>query len=701
MSSVRDLIRQCISPFITGPEVDALLDTITDEALRQEEVSLTSYDQIFLSTASAQYLDKKASELGLIRPEDLGIDDLTFRNIAIDITATKQIPTLIHSVLETFYGVESVRTFAISKNAEPYQLEEGMQLLIRMDGKDIIYEVDAEDFPPASLSATTVASLAAALTKEIRRSGSQGFADIHVDPDTNIKYLRIVSGVRGPTGLIRIEGGELQRVVNFQNLIEYPATTPLTWTSWVINRKGSTVRFSWLGNADPHLEVVREGDKVLIYGDNFTGVGSYSTDLRGSFVVTKVQMGGVWSMMNPDSAAYFEIENPDVQMGPSENITVSQGTHEALRFYRAKTFRPYLRPRYALAWEPNGKELRIYLPAVTKVVRRGLEGAAHIRFGRSNNALLGNWGSATVDAERLVVINDYSFKFAQNGLDISGFGGQVSYGMTTVDIDYVKREDGFVTVVCKDPHGISTIASTVQSVFNSANSYYEGNIVEYNGFLYTALQDNPAPSVAPSSLSYWGKYNDDSNKSNQVVTLSNIPEVDDLETFNGPYTYDRSARYQLSGTSGELLQDVRAGNSYRTVSVSSTEGIPDDNGFIMMDLNSETEEGPIPIVGTLSNALLLSPAYKFKHTHTIGDNFIYLTNNRLDIGTKGEDFPFYATGTAAGRIYCQDLLNQVTALGIKLSIIIVYPDGTGYGYGEVKTDGSDYRNNDLVWIYGE
>jgi hypothetical protein len=698
MSDLKNLIRSCLSPFIDGPEINALLDTMTDEALREQKLSMSIYDQLFVSTASGKYLDRKAAELGLIRPEDVGLEDLTFRNIVIDITASKQVTTILNSVLETFYGPEAVRTWAQSQVAEPYQLSAGMTLEWSMDGIDFVYEVQTDDYPAGHLAQATADEVAAAITKYIRSQGSQGFASVYIDPDTNSKYVRITTGVKGPMGIIKISGGEAERVFNFQNLIEYPAALPMTWTAWIVTKRGSTLRFSWYGNADPHLESIKEGDIAMIYGSSFYGVGLAATDLRGSFPITKVQPGVTYNILTPETAAYFEIENPNVVIGNTESIVINQGTYDSLRYYRPVIFRPYLRPRYALAWEADNKSLKIYLPAVTRVVSRQLIGASHLHLGKSTLEFLGTWGSNSVDAERLIVINDYSFSFPQDSGDLLAFGGEITGG---IKIDYIRRENGRSVVVCKTPHGLTTIGSATYPAFSSANSYVTGDIVDYNGFLYQSIQNNPAVSQNPTNLSFWAKYTDDTKKSNDTVTITNVPEIADAGQFNGPYMYEPSAQYTIAKKSATLQQAIKPGDSYRILQVSSTDGIPDQAGYIMLDLNQDTEEAPIPYVGVLKNALILSPAYKFKNAHSIGDDVSYLSDNKMNLSTDGSDYPSYLTGVASARTYCQDIIDQVVALGIQLEIVIIYPDGTGYGYGLLPTDGSDYRSNDLIYIYGE
>ena len=51
-------LRQFISSFIDGPNVDALLASLADEAERMEQLSIAVNDSLTISTSSGIYLDK-------------------------------------------------------------------------------------------------------------------------------------------------------------------------------------------------------------------------------------------------------------------------------------------------------------------------------------------------------------------------------------------------------------------------------------------------------------------------------------------------------------------------------------------------------------------------------------------------------------------------------------------------------------------
>lgn len=705
MSAIADLIRQCVSPYVQGSEIDAILGAITDEMLQEQKVSLASYGQLFLSTASGKYLDKKTAEFNLIRPPEIGLDDYVFRKLGIQISNTSQILSLVGNVLETFYGTDTTRTWAESLNAEPYALTVGQQLIFSIDGKNLIYEVQAADFDAGTLGNVTAAALASAITRTIVQSGSSGFASSVFDQQTNANYLQITTGVIGPTGSLSITGGELQIVLDFPTITAYPATIPVTWTSWAITRSGNTVRFSWLGNADPHLEVVNQGDIALIYGANFIGVGALGTDLRGTFTITNVQTGGVFDPSNPDTAAFFEVENDNALIQNGEIISINQGVQNALRFYQPKLYRPYLRPRYALAWESNNKTLRIYLPAVTQVVKRDLVGSAHVHQGDSNLEMGGTYGSSSADEQRIQVLNDYAFRYPQTGFDLVTYSGLVTIGSDTFDIESIKRESDYVTVITTTPHGLVPITPSTEPAFSSANSYSAGDLVSYNGFLWEALIANPSPSTAPPSNSYWGEYLNPYAKTNTVVVVTGLTDPSDFSTkFPGPYSYDPTARYSLTSINGITQTQLDAGSSYRILNVSNTAGAPNQPGYILIDLGLATQEAPIPIVGVLNNAFILNPGYQFQYSHDVGSEYTYLSSNFAVIDPLGSDYAFYVTDTAQGRTYCEQLLTQITALGIQLELIIVYPDSEGWGYGNVPENpfdrpATEYRNNDVVFIY--
>ena len=750
MSSVRDLIRACISPFVQGDEVDALLDSMEAEGQRLEDFRVSVQDQMFLSTASKDWLRTRGGDIGFTEPDNLGLSDYVFRKLAIDTWNVKQVTSIIHEVLETFYGADAVRAYLQSKS-EPFQLTDGMRLLIETDDKTVIYQVAESDYPVGSLAAAKATDVAAAMTKSFRAQGLNMLADEYIDAETGEKSVRIFSGSLGPTGYVKISGGDMEIPLAFDTLIEnvMAPETVGTWTNWQVTRIGNNVRYTWGGNQDPGLSTLKSGDIALIYGDNFNDVGAAGTDLRGSWEIVEV---------NPDvmGSGYFEVFCPTPVIGSSETISINQGVYNALRFMRPKTMRPNFRKRYALAWEPTKELLKIYLPATTRVIERGLIGAAHMKYGISTKDLEGSFGSNSVDSARISVVNDYSLSWDNPGYDNWAFGGKISFenwsSATTyflgqivtysglqykslqnsnlnntpdmspswwIEVDtslsYIKREIGITTAVMNIPHGIRSLASSNVAAFNSSNSYVIGDIVEFSGFLYISIQDNPATSQPPTDLDFWAQYSDDSEKSNAQIVVSDIPEIaDESPAPAGSYVYDTDAGYTLTSQAATLGAIIQAGESYRDVSVTGMPSptFPDAQGYVILDLNRDTQE-VAPIIGATSNSVIFDPSYVFKYSHASGADVTYLSSNRYVSSPNGSDRGFYVTGTYEARKYCQDILNKIIALGIKLEIVILYPNDIGLG-GAGNDTRDEYQNtesnpqsqvvdefhSDVVWVYG-
>ena len=90
MSTVKgiDFLKQFLSPFLKGQNNDAIFGTFGDEDERLDDLSVAVTDQLTISTASEQYLDKRLADIGIVRPAELGMEDLAFRQMGIEINAT-------------------------------------------------------------------------------------------------------------------------------------------------------------------------------------------------------------------------------------------------------------------------------------------------------------------------------------------------------------------------------------------------------------------------------------------------------------------------------------------------------------------------------------------------------------------------------------------------------------------------------------
>lgn len=394
-----DLLRH-FSSFLEGPNFDALVSTLADESEKLENLSIAVTDQLTISTASGAYLDKKLSDVGITRPPELGMSDFSFREMGIAITARKQIPILIHKILETFYGTAAVRAYTTSTRAEPYNLDEGMELLLALED-DVQIEVafQASDF--IDINAATAAEVSAVITRVLRTRGYEGFAQAETDVTTNQTFIRVFGGASGPYSSIVILGGEAQTKFRFP-VIRPTEVTPAD-TSWQVTRTvGTTLRFRWNGNSKPALEQVKPGDRVMIYGTNFK-----TFELDGTFTITDVRP----AVTGPDlDAGWFEIDNPAFGglksttpgQPPAPNVPPDtffsfnpiQLSNDDLVFMLAKRSLPNSKSRYALAYETGGSNLKIYLPATTGVVSRTLPGGSYLHVGKDDATFNGSFGNA-------------------------------------------------------------------------------------------------------------------------------------------------------------------------------------------------------------------------------------------------------------------------------------------------------------------
>jgi hypothetical protein len=593
--------------------------------------------------------------------------------------------------------------------------------------------------------------------------------------------------------MVRIRGGRAQVVLDFPDVRN--TALALNTTLWQITRNiGSTVRFRWYSGPKPALDQIIPSDTALIYGTPFQTAG-----IEGSFEVTNVRPAGALPSLD---SGYFEVDIPDLSTlrytppdtappantpGNTYSYLVNQGVYEDLKFFASKKNVPYEQPRYALAFESKAGVLKIYLPATTKVVKRDLIGSAHMHMHYDELNLNGTFGSGLVndDDNKIIVVNDFTIKYKQLGLDNNGVNGTATINDTipcSVDIDYVIRESVACTVVFKDVHNITTIE------WKPSVNYTTGNAVYYQGAKYTALQNNgPLSSIQypTDNAAYWEYVKPSQNYSDLTVTVDmGFVEQDDPNApFLGPYIIDPVAPYTLTNNFATIRESIRAGERKQTLLCQGV--FPNEEGILLFGLNEDNQEGPVKYYGaqmagsvspvnlvsasqsgvtitivtaqphgaitgsniviagtstaldaphvvdsvisptiyqciaaspaTISaigvgtsttiiegsvSTLLLDPSYTFKYGHNISEDVSLLSDTiAYQPAEDGSDYAPYITGTAEGRVFAQGLIESITALGIKLNIVIVYPEDTGWGNDDYPKDGNVTPHSDAVYIY--
>jgi hypothetical protein len=354
------LLRQFLNPSIQGPNTTAILQALAEPASSLIDNIQAINDNLFIVSAEEKYLDALFAGEGLSRPNNIGLYDEDFKNIGVEVINRKQIRDLFEKILEIIYGAEYTRASIKSANLEPYNLSEGDSLKVSFDDSEII-EIFFSSSQFSDISNASAQEVADAFTRGLRKKGYQGYATVSNDGSGN--YLSIFSPSLGPSSNITVWGGKAQNVLNFPALRN---TTQNVTTQWDLTiENGGLIRALWVGGANPNLGKAKAGDYVNIFGTNF------SLNNRGSFNIIKVQGGLV-------NEAYFEFYNP---LGLNE--TVTQGTLEDVLFYYPKKFSLLSNSTFAAIFQTENKILQVFIPAITRVIRREKIGSIHLKDSAS------------------------------------------------------------------------------------------------------------------------------------------------------------------------------------------------------------------------------------------------------------------------------------------------------------------------------
>lgn len=350
-------LRSYLNPYIKGKAVDAVLYALaSSNAAYLISNARAVNDMLYITTAVGRYLDERLAEAEIIRPQNVGLSDEVFRQIGIEVKNRKQVRDLIANLLNAIFGDEFVRATNPARQVEPYSLIDGDSLIVNFDNKDTVEIIfNTADFQ--NIAAATAQEVADTITKKLRGLGYRGTA-IAKD-DGNGPFVLILSDTIGPASSVTILGGRAENELLFDAPIAAGGNISTQWTLSV--QSGGNIRFTWSAGASPQLGKVEEGAYVNVFGGGFA-----SSSNEGSFTVVASQGGLV-------GQAYFEVYNPLGTPG-----IVVQGSNTAVLFYNAIRKTISSQNSYAAIYQAEPRLLQIFMPAATKVIRRGRIGSAHL-----------------------------------------------------------------------------------------------------------------------------------------------------------------------------------------------------------------------------------------------------------------------------------------------------------------------------------
>jgi hypothetical protein len=358
----------------------AVSDAATDELAK------AAFEQLFKSTATDIYLDRRAANDGLARPADIGISDDVFRKLAIKTTARKLVPQVILEVLEAYYGIDATRASLTSEAVEPFALVDGDTLLVEVDsGSAITVSFGSDDF--TVIGQATATEAAAVITRRFQQLQMSAFAIPYTDPSTGNVSIRLYSGALGLAGNLRVVGGRSQNVFKFPaSIFSSGSDGPQIGTQWQVDvGTGSPiaagrVRLTWTGGADPDLINVFAGDYVNLYGS------PVPSDFRGAYKIVGA------------TTTYVEFEKI---IAPASS-SFTQVAADDVRFFRPT--RRTVQSSGRMATIVQGRDgLEVLMPATTEAVSREIGSGAYVHAGAATNIT-----SASRDAAGLVTVTTAS-----------------------------------------------------------------------------------------------------------------------------------------------------------------------------------------------------------------------------------------------------------------------------------------------------
>lgn len=368
---------------------------------------------------------------------------------------------------------------------------------------------------------------------------------------------------------------------------------------------------------------------------NIYGGGFSASANEGSYTIVNA-VGG------PVNVSYFEIVNP---LGTSGIVV--QGTDDAILFYNPVRKTLNSRLSYAAVYQASARMLQIFLPAATKVIRRSREGAAHLHDDPYVS---------------------YTLLSQPNNGDLFNISNTV---ILNAGADFVIG---------------ATIDETVQNMRDAANAMSPTVLAFANKNVLNVFQKDLAITMV-------GTYTGAAS----ITGSGPLGDINSLQPGQpGPYMYDTSQPFTVSNI-GTVLDQNLDGTMPRVIQVADSSQFPDEQGNLIFGYGTQNQEGPVPYIARPSNnTLLISPAYNVKKTHPAGtDVALVAAKASPEVSRDGFDYPFYLTDVVSGRIYAQDLINEVAASGINIVFTILYPNPIGLGKWQ------EPQYSEISQIYGE
>jgi hypothetical protein len=268
---------------------------------------------------------------------------------------------------------------------------------------------------------------------------------------------------------------------------------------------------------------------------------------------------------------------------------------------------------------------------------------------------------------------EYAFMYTgKSGNTLTGITPPLPTNGEVVETSVVSasRASDVVYITTSAPHGAVVGGSVfVGGTSTSMDGTWQVvEVVSPNVFTYASLGVNEVAAVGSVRVEKVGLA-DAGSVAYLTTALINTGMV-------GPYLWDPQATFVLSGYTGKLVEEVRAGTIVLNLQVQTPNSIPAEQGFLIFDYGLETQEGPVRYLYKASEGVLaLDPAYVFQYDHSAGSGITAIRRKGAQVlAGLGDEYAFYISDPSEARRILQDLIERVKSVGVFLKFIVRYPE---------------------------
>jgi len=210
-----DIIRKHLNPAIKGLATDSLIAALATGDRTNFTNAASIFDQLFISSASGIYLDRKTADFRIQKPVNVGITDDLYRRFAIKTKNKKVVLESLLEILEVFYGPDALRAHVSTEATETFPLSDGDDLQILVDER-VPVQVIFRDSDFSQIPFAKANEVAAAITRALRSQGTRAYAISFVDPLLGGgARVKMYSGTLGLGSFLRVTGGRAQDFLLF------------------------------------------------------------------------------------------------------------------------------------------------------------------------------------------------------------------------------------------------------------------------------------------------------------------------------------------------------------------------------------------------------------------------------------------------------------------------------------------------------